>query len=708
MELTWVPTGDQQCSCAREKRCSCAIKRELLGPISEAPKRGIKRPRSSTETEKDKARPRGLSATNSDPNLQILSKKHKPAHHRYSHSGQESSTYYGRPQSQHASAAFSPISMDSVMASNGAFLLGRRPQSLQAFSPYSESMDSLSSLPYDLHRPMLHGIPSYSSDSVETFSTLPRDNLPYDIQRPRSIHGQAPFAHKLDGFAQMREGTPQFYADSVALEERRVRSAHTSPGPAPAGKLERYANQYPHLEIPSYAQNHGNITSSPVGDDYGQQRYGMEYVSPTEGPGSVAGEPPNMPVADWTPLDLPLNHPGAFTTSAAQSHASSYTSFDPGLLAQQPGLTDASSGDVSEADDYAQHASVASPSAAATSPFVQAAVAPYGVSAASDPYVDMPQSTVMDASGQVHGLPAEPYLHRAAGSPIDRHTEYTLTPKAEADPYPHPPHHVGLPADMAHSVTPQPTSDPSWVDTSVHNGSAGAYVMATSAQGTGDPLWVASQVDDGTGHMSPHHSQTTSDPSWAGHYVPTEAEAVKLSPRMVAAAAARMQAAAHDSASPDPSPTSRNQSPYAAALQPTSDPTWAATAAVAAAHDPVGVPQQQQQQPPQPSPSPVNAALHSRHNSPHPHGAPTSDPTWIAVSQGLDMASVAAMQQRQATPPNVVHGDMAQKLGQQQQRAWSPAAAAAYAEQQQQQQARFSAGSSTPGGSSHAQYPYDA
>ena len=710
------PTADQQCCCNREKRCSCAIKRELLGPITEGPKRGIKRTRSNTETDKDKARPRGLSATQSDPNLNVFAKRHKTGYHRYSLSGQENSAYHGRPHSQHGSAAYSPVSVENIMARNGPFMVGRRSQGLQTFSPYStESIDSLSSLPYDVHRPFVQGIPNYSTDTIEPFASMPRNNLPYDVPRPRSIHGHATYAQKLEGFQPMgREDTPQLYADGVAAlhDERRVRSAHTSPGPAPAGKLERYANHYPHLEIPPFGTPHPNITSSPVGDDYGQRYGNLEYLSPTDGAGSMSGEPPSMPVADWSAPDLPLN-PGAFTS--AQSHtSSSYASFDPIILAQQPGLTDASSGDVSEADEYAQHQSVASPSVACTSPYVHSAIEarggllPYNVSA-SDPYGELAQSTMM--SGQVEHLGVEPYLHRATASPVD-HSGYATPPKAESEAYPQhglsvadsqrlSPYASSLEnaGEMAHGVT-QPTSDPSWAEQGQNDG-AGYPVTHTSAQPTSDPSWVTTHVDaSDSGHAgaAAHaSSQTHVDPNWA---------------------TAMRQA--HDGSPIDGHQGgSRHQSPYAAALQPTSDPSWVANAAVAAAHDPVGVP--------------ANVDVHSRHCSPHPSVAPTSNPAWASphafhhtsiandgspsVDLSTGISAVAAMQQqqqqqqRQGSPPTKMQGDVQMKLEQQQgQAAWSSAAAAAFAEQQQQQQARFHAGSggASPASASATGYPYGA
>ena len=691
------PTADQKCCCNRERECSCAIKRELLGPIAETPKRGIKRTRSNTETDKDKARPRGLSATQSDPNLNVFAKRNKTSYHRYSHSGQESSTYHGRPHSQHGAGAFSPVSVDSIMAQNSAFMMGRRPQSLHAFSPYStESMDSLSSLPYDIHRPLLHRVPNYSSDAIETHFPIPsRDNLPYDVPRPRSIHGHAPFAQKLDGFQQLQDSTP-LYADGVSgvHDERRVRSAHTSPGPAPAEKLQRYANRYPHLDIPTYGAHNAHITSSPVGgDEYGHQRYGnLDYVSPTDGAASMSGDHPGMPVADWTPLDLPLNNPGAFTS--AQSHASSnYASVDPGLLAQQPGLTDASSTDVSEPEEFAQHQSVASPSVACTSPYVQSTVEargsllPYGVSS-GDPYADLSQSTMLP--GQVENLSVEPYLHHATASPVD-HTGYAMPPKTEAEVYQH--HGMPVPdpqrlssfaggldgtGDMSQAVA-QPTSDPSWAEGGGADNGASYGVGHTTVQPTSDPSWVASHGDpNDMGHVSPHHSANG-----------------ELSPHLVATSQAHIDPnwaagmrQAHDGSPVADHSSSRHQSPYAAAMQPTSDPTWAANAAVAAAHDAVG--------------GAPSAGVRSRNHSPHPSVTPMSNPAWASphvyhpgiadASRGGEMdpgMSAAAMMQqsRQPTPSSSDQGDAQQKLGQQQlgQGDWNPAAAGAMVDRHHQQ-----------------------
>ena len=417
-----------------------------------------------------------------------------------------------------------------------------------------------------------------------------------------------------------------------------------------------------------------------------------------------------MPVADWSAPDLPLT-PGAFTT--APSHASSYASFDPIILAQQPGLTDASSGDVSEADEYAQHQSVASPSVACTSPYVHSAVEarggllPYNVSA-GDPYSELAQAAMLP--GHVENLGVEPYLHRATASPID-HSEYGTPPKADSDAYP--PHGLSSSdsqrispyaaslenaGDMAPGMT-QPTSDPSWAEQGQTDG-AGYPITHTPTQPTSDPSWTSVHADgsDGTHAVTAAHASTQAhvDPNWATAMRQT-----------------------HDGSPIDGHQGgSRHQSPYAAALQPTSDPSWVANAAVAAAHDPVG--------------APSSVGVHSRHCSPHPSVAPTSNPVWASPhafhhanlppdgAQSVDMAAgipaVAAMQQqqhqpRQGTPPTKMPGDAQIKLEQQQQGAWSPAAAAAaFAEQQQQQQARFHAGSggASPGGAGATGYPYGA
>ena len=299
--------------------------------------------------------------------------------------------------------------------------------------------------------------------------------VPYKIPRPHTIHGHSSITQKsmdhLPLINTQNEGRSQNRNSmfNVRQNVRLVRSEHGSPELSPVANLDQFNMQIPSLDL-SYS-TFNNFTTSPIGEDYnGQVANGFEYFSPLEDqPSFSAGL--EMPVDDWSAVDLPLENP-AYST--VYSQPPSYASFDHSNVGY-PGLTASSSGDVSEAEE-ALLQGLPSPVVVDNNPYTSSvsestSTENYRLSSASS-YLGMPQVSLL-AGASIDDLDIDAYLQAASASPAS-FEEFPTT--APADPETFTGHgltvqdaqkfaHLGAPTqEMGELSIPTTTnsSDPLW------------------------------------------------------------------------------------------------------------------------------------------------------------------------------------------------------------------------------------------------------
>lgn len=176
--------------------------------------------------------------------------------------------------------------------------------------------------------------------------------LPYKIPIPHSVPGNDAARRSTDSLPLIRkkeEAHSQLHESisSAQQEVRRVRSEHGSPEPG-AARFRDSNGDLPPLDL-SYASYEAAQGQYP--EDYSQSPRSFEnYYSTSNEELPVLSAGMNMPVVDWSAVDLPLD--GAY--SAAYSQPPSYASFEQSNVGQQ-GLNTSSSGELSEVDDYISH-----------------------------------------------------------------------------------------------------------------------------------------------------------------------------------------------------------------------------------------------------------------------------------------------------------------------------------------------------------------
>ncbi|KAI9844633.1 MAG: hypothetical protein M1837_005485 [Sclerophora amabilis] len=187
---------------------------------------------------------------------------------------------------------------------------------------------------------------------------------PYKIPRPHTIHGRSEAQRSVDSLpvtntlATTDDGTRQI-KDSFASAQRDVRlvrSEHGSPHPSSPSNLDRLNEHLPPLDIsssgfpnstaPATAPSRphldlNSITSAPYVE-------GGYFVSTPEADVAAFSAGLDAPPVDWSQFELPV---GTNNVSSPYSQPPSYASFDYNNLSQ-PAHTNASSGDVSELDEF--------------------------------------------------------------------------------------------------------------------------------------------------------------------------------------------------------------------------------------------------------------------------------------------------------------------------------------------------------------------
>ena len=295
---------------------------------------------------------------------------------------------------------------------------------------------------------------------------------------------------------------PWLMADSLASlqqEDRRlVRSAHGSPGLNPLANFEQF-NQLPPLDL-SYPAYNTSLTSSPAADEYNQNYQNFDScASANEDQGPLSAPLTSAPSYGWTALDLPLDG-GAF--ASASSQPPSYASLDQSHLSR-PGLTTASSADVSEVGDFSAQG-VPSPGFTEGSPYVPSqpenlnpVTSNYNLSTES--FQTSTTSPALNTNFDTSSL--ESFVPQASASPFDP-TDLSIKP--DPDNYAH--HgmtvqeaqklaHPGLVSaslDIAPSVVPMtaaPTSDPLWGAT--YNGLDEDPGYPRATHGYPEPNWMS-------------------------------------------------------------------------------------------------------------------------------------------------------------------------------------------------------------------------
>ena len=334
----------------------------------------------------------------------------------------------------------------------------------------------------DSRKPRLSA--TYSDPSVTQFTNghhkpvhrlnhTGHDCAPYKIPRPHSIHGSSSLAQgSLDDLPLTDSSPyaslfPDRFASLQTQDQRLVRSAQGSPGLNPLADFDQY-NQLPSLDL-SYPAYNTSLTSSPAADDYSQSYQSLDsYATPNEEQAPLSA-PLAGPSYAWTALDLPLDG-GAFASTASQPP--SYASLDQSHLSR-PGLTNASSADVSEAGDYAVQG-VPSPGFAEGSPFIPSPAennmtSNYNLSTESL----HPQNTSAGLNPNFDAASIESFGNQTTTSPFDP-SDLSVKPDPEAftrhgltvqevQKMAHP----GLASGMDISptsapLTAAPTSDPLW------------------------------------------------------------------------------------------------------------------------------------------------------------------------------------------------------------------------------------------------------
>ena len=300
--------------------------------------------------------------------------------------------------------------------------------------------------------------------------------LPYKIPRPHSIHSPTEVSaqRSVDSLPLIRTKgevpTPSPDSTSSAQQEvRLVRSAHGSPETSrPTTNLPSRRLTPLDLSFSTYE----TATPSPLRDDYiSQASLGFDSYYPTPEEQAISSASYNMPVVDWSALDLPLDN-GAYSTTYSQPQ--SFTSFDYSNVGQ-PGLTTSSSGEVSEAGDYLPHSvpspPIMNPNQYVSGPPDAATSNMYRLSSASS-YMGMPQASIV-ANTNADGLDMDSFFQGSTASPADfeeQNAKIHIDPEAyvrhgitvqDAQKLAHP----GAPVEAMNELSipaPKVNADPLW------------------------------------------------------------------------------------------------------------------------------------------------------------------------------------------------------------------------------------------------------
>lgn len=248
---------------------------------------------------------------------------------------------------------------------------------------------------------------------------------PYKIPIPHSIHGNSDIARRSADhlpLSKTMEQAPSQLQESISSaqqEVRLVRSEHGSPEPRAAPTFDGFNGHLPPLAL-ERSRPYIDPIPSPPSEDYNTYQsprsFGETYfTAPEDQPALSAGF--NMPIVNWSALDLPLDG-GNLSTSYSQPP--SYASFDHSN-AGQPGLTTASSDEVSEIEEYApcnrQFSSTmrqdqnTSNSSQVTDPNA------YRHSSASS-FLELPQASMLSSSN-LDSLDMDTFLRGTTASPTD-------------------------------------------------------------------------------------------------------------------------------------------------------------------------------------------------------------------------------------------------------------------------------------------------
>ena len=247
--------------------------------------------------------------------------------------------------------------------------------------------------------------------------------VPYKIPRPHSIHGQVGNPHKSTDnlHSEPMDRELSEFHDSVSSAQQEVRlsrSEHGSPDPRSVPTSDQLNGRLPLLDL-SYSTMSSNnkFTSSPIGTDYSNltpNNFEPYLSTPDEQISfSPAFEPP--PIPDWSAFDLPLDNDVLSTTTYSQPP--SYASFDQSNISR-PGLTNSSSGEVSEIDDILAP-NLPSPESSqypASTCHEPTNTESYRLSSSS--YMSMPQASLL-AGNNLENLSLDTYLQDGTGSPAD-------------------------------------------------------------------------------------------------------------------------------------------------------------------------------------------------------------------------------------------------------------------------------------------------
>ena len=247
---------------------------------------------------------------------------------------------------------------------------------------------------------------------------------PYKIPIPHSIHGNSDIARRSADhlpLSKTSEQAPSHLQESISSaqqEVRLVRSEHGSPEQRAAPIFDGFKNQLPPLALERHCPFIDPI-ESPPNEDYSNYQsprgFDTYFTAPEDQPALSAGF--NMPVVDWSALDLPLEG-GNLSTSYSQPP--SYASFDHSNVGQ-PGLTTASSDEVSEIEEYGPYNGNSSSamrrdqnnpsSTQVTDPSA------YRLSSASS-FLELPQASMLSSSN-LNSLDIDAFLRGTTASPTE-------------------------------------------------------------------------------------------------------------------------------------------------------------------------------------------------------------------------------------------------------------------------------------------------
>jgi len=231
---------------------------------------------------------------------------------------------------------------------------------------------------------------------------------PYTIPRSHTVHGHGIARRSVDSLPLTKRALlghePHPQQDSVTSapqQSRQVKSEHGSPDLRPTSNLEHISSTIPSLESSYSPFDTGSPALFPSAfNDRLQENYfaAHEFEAPIHSAGLHA------PV-DWSAYGLSYDN-GDY--SAAPSQPPSYASFDYNNFGH-PGLTNSSSGDLSEAGDYVP---VPNPNTLDQESLDEVSqVESYRLSSASS-YMGVPQANGLP-SGNVEYLDIDEFLKNA-------------------------------------------------------------------------------------------------------------------------------------------------------------------------------------------------------------------------------------------------------------------------------------------------------